>query len=199
MLRFFVPGEQREWIWDLHAPSDTVGKYVYLRDLKTYIVCLNDYSEVFETHVLIAVDNKDDKLVYRNMERYYHGNYPCCWNGEYEGFFQWEGMAVLKTCGTGSSLCSESMSFFHTVTPQKVTPAVLTQWSIFEEGLYSIGDSKLSVKKDQIIVRYDLEKGKIDSRGEEMITIPEKKWKSTTRCQFRDHRFSILDPEPEIW
>ncbi|MFM6935404.1 MAG: hypothetical protein ACKOXP_08175 [Flavobacteriales bacterium] len=95
--------------WDLMKDVDTIGKYFKSKETGNYIICLLDLQHKFEfeTHVLIelqCVKNNAYKLVAK--ERYFHGNYSCCWTNYFTGFNQMGNYFMLDVCGTGSGFCS---------------------------------------------------------------------------------------------
>lgn len=100
---------------------DTIGKYIKSKETGNYIICLLDLQHKFEveTHVLIElkrIKKNTYKLVAK--ERYFHGNYSCCWTTNFSGFNQMGNYFTFDVCGTGSGFCGAKTYYFKNVIPQ---------------------------------------------------------------------------------
>lgn len=109
-----------EW-FEYIKDVDTIGKYIKSKETGNYILCILDLQHKFEveTHVLIelkCMKNNTYKLVAK--ERYFHGNYSCCWTNYFSGFNQIGNYFMFDVCGTGSGFCGTKTYYFKNVIPQ---------------------------------------------------------------------------------
>jgi hypothetical protein len=148
--------------WSHAKENDTIGKYYRNTESGTYFICLIDLSSKFdfETHLLLEI--KADGTVIKN-ERYFHGNYSCCWNNYYEGFYKRNNFFVMTTCGTGSGYCGSQIYIFKEIIPQNSQKSISkSYWSSNGEDKYSLNlSSAIEWKEDCLLVHYTLEKGKL--------------------------------------
>lgn len=139
--------------WKNAEDSDTLGKYYFSSKSGNYILCVSDYSQQFdfETHILIELKRtKKNNFKVIAKERYFHGNYSCCWNNRFDGFQMDSNWFSFKECGTGSGFCSSRKHYFRKVIPQKNSTTLLEEMSFCDSELY---DSKhcLSISSKEII------------------------------------------------
>ncbi len=155
-----IPADTSRSFWKHVTDSDTIGRYYQQHGSGHYVLCLADYSGVydFETHLLFEV--KADGTVLK-AERYYHGNYPCCWNNAYEGFYKMGDFFVMTVCGTGSGYCGSEVYVFRELISQSKQNSIRTHyWFSDPEG----GDPRslyatMECKGGAIIVHYTFETG----------------------------------------
>ncbi|MFN5417271.1 MAG: hypothetical protein ACK5B9_09465 [Flavobacteriia bacterium] len=87
--------------------SDTIGKFY--RSGNEITLCFEEFNTKlfeFETHVIAEfIVNEKGKAKFKSKTRYFHGNYPCCWNN-FDGFIKKGDYFFIKTCGTGSGFCA---------------------------------------------------------------------------------------------
>lgn len=149
--------------WNVSSDNDTIAKY-YLDSLSgNYFCCFIDLSSkyTFETHLLIEINKLGNVL---KSERYFHGNYSCCWKSYYEGFSRIGEYYCLKTCGTGSGYCSSYLWIFKDILPQNEQNAIpLNYWSTFSAtGQSQNFTSTVEFKNKTLIMHYQLEEGQLD-------------------------------------
>ncbi|MFI5204533.1 MAG: hypothetical protein ACHQF2_08570, partial [Flavobacteriales bacterium] len=143
--------------WDQFKPTQAVGKYYKSYETGNYVVCLIDYGgrHIFETHVLLELTPKSPgvfKLV--EAERYFHGNYPCCWTNATDGFFKMGNFFCIRTCGTGSGFCSSEMYVFKSVQPQDSLSWIHESiFSNYDYGELTLSSTK-SVRNNTLIFNY---------------------------------------------
>jgi hypothetical protein len=152
--------------WAQAKEIDTIGKYYRNTESGTYFVCLIDLSNKFdfETHLLLEI--KVDGTVIKSV-RYFHGNYSCCWNNYYEGFYKRNNYFVMTTCGTGSGYCKSEIYIFKEIVPQNTQKSIsISYWSSDGEDKYSLNlSSVIEWKEDCLFVHYTLEKGKLTNNS----------------------------------
>ena len=152
--------------WNQVKDSDTIGKYYKVSQTGNYFYCSIDLTRKysFETHLLIEIKPSGEIL---RFERFFHGNYPCCWDNYYEGFNTFGEYFGLKTCETGSGYCASYLYLFKEILPQdKQNSIPQTYWSsIGAGGLSQSLSSEMEFKKDNLFVYYKLEDGELDDRS----------------------------------
>ncbi|MFN6077267.1 MAG: hypothetical protein ACK476_18580 [Fluviicola sp.] len=144
------------WIKD----SDTLGRYFKSTETGNYIFCLYDTNKDydFETHVLVELKPlKENRFKILAKERYFHGNYPCCWNNYYDGFTFENGYFRINTCGTGSGLCGKHAYYFKHVIPQEQLNSITIDYYFYQEDMEAITlESTLVINENYILVSYTL-------------------------------------------
>jgi hypothetical protein len=184
--------------WSQAKDSDTIGKYYRNALTNNYFICTIDLSKKysFETHLLIEVKPNGNIV---KKERFFHGNYPCCWNNYYDGFNKYGEYFIIKTCRTGSGYCAGYLYLFKEISSQK------SQQSIPESYWSSIGvtqnlTSKMELNNDELIMHYKLEKGELNDGLDFKVSqtkvfdvkfvFKNKKWTPTEK-----NKFNRLDME----
>jgi hypothetical protein len=146
--------------WDLCNQTDTIGKYYRMENSDNYMMCLLDIGRNydFETHLIIEVTS-NGKLV--KSERFFHGNYACCWNNDYKkGFSKYGDFFGIEICGTGSGHCSSWLHLFKEITPQdSIFPIPFECWSSYEELFGRFSSLNIEIKKDELEIYYVSESG----------------------------------------
>lgn len=149
--------------WNQAKDNDTIGKYYKVRETGSYFYCSIDLTKkyTFETHLLIEINPVGEIL---KSERYFHGNYPCCWDNYYEGFNKFGDYFGLKTCGTGSGYCASYLYLFKDILPQEKQNSIpQSYWSsLGAGGLSQSFSSEMEFKKDKLVLHYKLEDGELD-------------------------------------
>jgi hypothetical protein len=152
--------------WTNLNENDTIGKYYSLSANGNYILCLIDLSPTFnfETHLIFEV--KADGTVLK-CERFFHGNYPCCWKNYYEGFFRSNNFFIFTSCGTGSGVCGSNIYVFKEIISQKSQNSIpLNLWvSDGEDNTYVQLRSEKLWENENLIIFYYLEKGKRNKKS----------------------------------
>lgn len=147
---------------EFNENSDTLGRYFKSNVTGNYILCLFDYSLVydFETHVLVELKPiKENKFKVIAKERFFHGNYACCWNNEFDGFSYKNGFFIIYTCGTGSGLCSKHAYYFKRVLPQEqLNPITVEYYFYMEDMEASTLESIIEITQNQLKISYTLSK-----------------------------------------
>lgn len=114
----------------------------------------------FETHLLIELNPNGELL---KVERFFHGNYPCCWNNYYDGFKKFGNCFGLMTCGTGSGHCSSYLYLFNDIFPQDQQNSILIEsWFGGEGDISQSVSSEIEFKEDKLVLNYKLENGELD-------------------------------------
>lgn len=157
--------------WLLIKDSDTIGKYYRVGNSDNYFMCLIDYSEkyTFETHILIEL-NSDGKLI--KSERFFHGNYPICWENYYDGFNKYGDFFGIDICGTGSGYSADYLYLFKDILPQNDQNSIpINYWSSFSigGGLSESLNSTMEFKDNYLIIHYLLENGELDDNSEFIV------------------------------
>jgi len=150
---------------DLMNDKDTIGKYYKVKQTGNFFYCLIGFSEGFETHILF--ETKPDGTLLKS-ERFYHGNYSCCWDNYYEGFNKNGNYFSIKTCGTGSGYCGSHIYLFKNIIAQDQQNSIPEYyWASSVGGHDAETDgpichslsSTIEFKLDYILMHYKLEKG----------------------------------------
>jgi hypothetical protein len=151
--------------WSQAKDNDTIGRFYKVKQTGNFFVCTIDLSKrnSFETHLLLEI--KADGTVLKN-ERFFHGNYSCCWHNYYEGFNKIGDFFCIKTCVTGSGYCGTHIYIFKEIKPQeKQNSIVQSYWSSFSgDGLSQNLNSTIEWNNDYLLMHYELEKGKFDEK-----------------------------------
>jgi hypothetical protein len=148
--------------WDLINASDTIAKYYKDQETGHYFICSIDYSNIynFETHVIFEL-NKIGELV--KKERFFHGNYPCCWNNYFSGFNKYGTFYGINICGTGSGYCAKYLLLFKNLIPQNSQKLIpIEYWSNSGEGETQSLGSFMIIEKNEIWMHYKLDIGILD-------------------------------------
>jgi hypothetical protein len=157
------------WIKD----SDTLGRYFKSTETGNYIFCLYDTNKDydFETHVLVELKPlKENRFKILAKERYFHGNYPCCWNNYYDGFTFENGYFRINTCGTGSGLCGKHAYYFKHVIPQEKLNSITIEYYIYQEEMEASKlESIIEITKNQLKISYILSKLSLSENEKEEI------------------------------
>lgn len=157
------------WIKD----SDTLGRYFKSTETGNYILCLYDTNKDydFETHVLVELKPiKENKFKVIAKERFFHGNYPCCWNNYYDGFTFENGYFRINTCGTGSGLCGKHAYYFKHVLPQEqLNPITVEYYFYMEDMEASTLESIIEITQSQLKISYTLSKLSMTENEKEEI------------------------------
>lgn len=157
------------WIND----SDTLGRYFKSTETGNYIFCLYDTNKDygFETHVLVELKPiKGNKFKVVAKERYFHGNYSCCWNNEFDGFSYQNGFFIIYTCGTGSGLCSKHAYYFKHVLPQEQLNSITIEYYIYQDEMEASKlESIIEMTKNQLKISYILSKLSLSENENEEI------------------------------
>lgn len=145
--------------WNQTKDNDTIGKYYKDYTSNNYFICLIDLTKKysFETHLLIEI-NENGKIL--KKERFFHGNYPCCWKNYYEGFSKHDEYFCMKTCGTGSGYCASYFYLFKEILPQENQNSIPNEYwssSIITEHL----TSQMELKDNELTMHYKLETGEL--------------------------------------
>lgn len=149
--------------WNDLKSNDTIAKYYRLKDNGHFLYCTVDYNPdyIFETRILLEL-NQSCKIL--QVERYYNGNYACCWANLYEGFQKYGDYFGIKTCSTGSGFCASNLYLFEKLTPQDSLEPIVTDYYEAMGGADlnpRVLKSTFSLKKDELRVNYTLEEGVI--------------------------------------
>ncbi len=149
--------------WNQLKDSDTIGKYYKVRETNNYFYCTIDLTRkyTFETHLLIEINTIGDIL---KSERFFHGNYLCCWDNYYEGFKKYGDYFGIETCGTGSGYCASYLYLFKNILPQEKQNSIpQSYWSsLGAGGLSQRFSSEMKFKKDKLVLYYKIEYGELD-------------------------------------
>jgi hypothetical protein len=154
-------------LWESLVDSDTVGKYAPNEDPRGYIACIETNSEVLGDPVVLL----ELKSTYWNSalvlakERYFHGNYNCCWDRIDDGFRGRNGYAFLDMCGTGSNICEAYTFVFQHVRPQDSLDGLVTKSDSWWENDRTIKSGQLEMKGDTLTVNYADSIGIVDEQG----------------------------------
>ena len=149
--------------WYLFKQNDTIGKY-YRMENNNYIMCLIDYGSQkeywFETHIVMEIGAKGELV---KSERFFHGNYPCCWNNAYEGFSKYGNFFGIQICGTGSGFCSSDLYLFKEITPQDSISSIPFSCYVMIDDViatfHTFYTLSVELKKDVLIINYILKEG----------------------------------------
>jgi hypothetical protein len=148
-----------EW-WEIIKDFDTIGKYFKSKETGNYILCLLDLQHTFdfETHVLIEL-KWIEKNTYKVMakERYFHGNYACCWTNSFSGFNQMSNYFTFDVCGTGSGFCGAKTYYFKNVMPQDSLIGIADQYSSEFDTFLSTLVSTKHIKDNILTYHYRFE------------------------------------------
>lgn len=149
--------------WSQANDNDTIGKY-YRNASGNYFLCTVDLSKkyAFETHLLIETKPNGEVL---RKERFFHGNYSCCWENYYEGFNQYGAYFGIKTCGTGSGYCASYLYLFKQIIAQKKQNSIPESYSSYF-GIAEQLTSRMELKNEDLLMHYELEKGEINDSSE---------------------------------
>lgn len=165
-LRFLVSvsmTDTADSFWSNVMDNDTVGQFYRVRHTDNFYICIVDLSKKysFETHLLFEIEPNGTVL---RSERFFHGNYSCCWNNYYEGFYRCGEFFCLKTCGTGSGYCATHVYFFKDIKPQDQQNSIVeSYWSSFgDDGNSQNLSSTIEWDNKSLIMHYELVKGIFD-------------------------------------
>ncbi len=146
--------------WHLFKDNDTIGKYYKVVNAQSCFLCLIDYGGKysFETHIVFEINNKN--LIVKS-ERFFHGNYSCCWENSYDGFMKYGDYFAIKTCGTGSGFCSSYLYVFKELFAQDSMNGIPEScWSAENgNGMAKNITSALELVNEKIIMHYTAEAG----------------------------------------
>lgn len=151
--------------WRYIKDTDTIAKY-YKKNKNTYFICFFDYNMIqydFETNLLIEIKVSSKKQEVIKVERYFHGNYSCCWNN-FDGFQKKGDYFMFNYCGTGSGYCSSQMVIMQDVLPQEKASYILNNNSFCnsEFGYYSTCYGRLlKISDSQVEIEYHYQNGKM--------------------------------------
>ena len=184
--------------WHLFNQTDTIGKYYKIENSDHYIMCFIDYGSqkeyLFETHIIIEIDANGNLL---KNERFFHGNYPCCWNNLYDGFSKYDNFFGIQICGTGSGFCSSCLCLFKEVIPQdSIFPIPFNYWDGMEGFFFHFYTLKMKMKKDELILHYILEKGKMKyDKNDEIYLKTKHRNKFNIKYFYEDGQWKTKDTE----
>lgn len=146
--------------WNSVFVTDTLGTYFKSQESGNYVLCLIDLSgeNIFETHVLFELQPiSENQFKVLAKERYYHGNYSCCWTNYYDGFNQFESYFTLAVCGTGSGFCGRRVYYFKTVCSQESSLSIADNYSsTYDDDVVLLSSTK-SMDEDSLIYHYRLD------------------------------------------
>ncbi len=151
--------------WNFIKESDTIGRFFKSNETENLLFCIMDSQDTFdfETYVLIELKktNKNNfKLIAK--ERYFQGNYSCCWNNYYGGFNKFQNYFTFDCCGTGSSFCGTHTYYFKNVVPQDSLISIHENYtSGFEDALITLSSTK-TMKQNTIKYFYKFEHYKLE-------------------------------------
>ena len=145
--------------WNQAKDNDTIGKYYKDHASNNYFMCFVDLAKKysFETHMLIEVNENGEIM---KKERFFHGNYSCCWKNYYEGFSKRGKYFCLKTCGTGSGYCASYLYLFKEILPQESQNSIPEEyWS--SSGITQKFTSQMELGNNELTMHYKLEIGEL--------------------------------------
>ncbi len=145
------------------SDADTIGRYYLDEQSGNYITCMLDLSHKynFETHLLMEI-TPSGKLV--RSERFFHGNYPCCWSNYYDGFRKYGKYYGMNTCGTGSGFCSDHLYLFRQIRAQDSMRSIpQSSFSAFCLGMTCTLSSTMDISDTILIMHYVYAKEGYDS------------------------------------
>lgn len=162
---------------DYLKTTDTLGKYYKSYLTNNILVCLLDLQSTFnfETHVLLELRPlSTTEYFILKKERYFHGNYSCCWMNNYEGFQKIDDFFTIKTCGTGSAYCSSYLYFFKTVKSQDSIAPIPYELYAGHEDEDTRMSSRFIIQDSAITFAYTTHYNKLDSNYRVIDTKTEK-------------------------
>lgn len=162
LLLFYGITDTTNSSWNWIKDSDTIAKYYRDQQTGHYFICSFDCSNMFDfsTHIIFEL-NQNGKLI--KNERFFHGNYPCCWENHYNGFNRYGTFYGINICGTGSGYCAKHLFLFKNLIPQdsqKLIP--IEYWSNSGEGEAQSLSSLMKIENNEILMHYKLEIGLLD-------------------------------------
>ena len=184
--------------WNQSKDNDTIGKYYKDYASNNYFMCFVDLTKKysFETHLLMEVKGNGEIL---KKERFFHGNYPCCWKNYYEGFSKYGEYFRIKTCGTGSGYCASYFYLFKEILSQESQNSIPKEYwssSLITQHL----TSQMELKDNELTMHYKLETGELydsDFRVNETKTFDvkylfkNKKWTTNEESKFNGLDLSL--------
>ncbi len=130
--------------WHLLKDTDTIGKYYRSPKSGNYVFCILDYGTTsYEPHDLFEISHNGSNWKMIASEKYYHGNYPCCWGNHFEGFKKDGNMFTIKICGTGTGHCASNLYVFEKVAPED-SLNYITDYSLSESGVKLTSTMKIN-------------------------------------------------------
>lgn len=158
-----------EFFWNQIVESDTIAKYYQIIDNGNYIYCTIELSKEysFRTNLLIEL-TKEGEIV--RIERFFHGNNPCCWKNYYEGFHKYGEYFGIKICGTGSGYCASYLFLFKDIISQDSQKAIPLRFWSYCGGQAQCFNSAMEIEKDILRMHYKLEDGILDDSSNFKVT-----------------------------
>jgi hypothetical protein len=155
--------------WTSYKDSDTIGKYFKLQSTENYIACIGDHTTSFTSYAFIEFKKDNEGISIIAKERYYQGNYSCCWDNFNDGFKRLGDFLCFKYCNTGSGYCSSKLILFKHVIPQNVNGICVYTWEAFFGTSLT---STMTIKDSVLTVNYKLVKNKVITTDDNINYIP---------------------------
>jgi hypothetical protein len=199
-LRFLVSvgiANTANSFWSNVKSNDTIGKYYYVKRSNSFYICLIDLSSFypFVTHLLLEVDTMGKIL---KQESFLHGNNPCCWDNDFEGFNKYGDYFGLKTCGSGSGYCSSYLYLFKEIIPQdKQLQIPISYWTnMCPDGLEESLNSSFNLRNDSLHLDFIFKRGSYDrnsnfkviksSKFEMLYIFNGNKWRTNDKSKLKN-------------
>jgi hypothetical protein len=142
-------------LWKLLKDRDTIGKYYQTIPGGGYLLCLlNTDINAHACHYLFKISGRANNKEILSKEKYFHGNYACCWKNDFEGFRKLQDFFYLKTCVTGSGYCGRKFYLFKDIHPQDSLNCIYeSNYSYFIDKFHSLS-STIKLNGNNLKIQY---------------------------------------------
>lgn len=146
--------------WSYTEDTDTIGKYYRLNDEDAYLACILDHAVDGRENLLLFETNPQG--VVTKSFHYYYGEAHCCWVSTFDGFGRMGNYFFIRTCGTGTAMCTSDLYLFKTASPQEAQQPI-SEWywmgsNAADPAIHGVS-SVLKVQGDSVQVHYTVEAG----------------------------------------
>lgn len=141
--------------WSYTADNDTIGKYYKLGKDSGYLACILDHAgDGSENLLLFEIDPGG---VVKKSFHYFYGTCHCCWANAFDGFGKIGHYFFVRTCGTGTAMCTSDLYLFKTAQSQEEQqPVSECYWfgsNVADAAIHQV-TSVVNIQGDSVIVHY---------------------------------------------
>ncbi|MBO9732497.1 MAG: hypothetical protein J7623_27895 [Chitinophaga sp.] len=179
--------------WSYINDTDTIGKYYRLNDEVTYLACILHYTGDGRENLLLFETNSRGAVT--KSFHYYYGVAHCCWMHAFDGFGRMGNYFFVRTCGTGTSMCTSELYLFKTALAQEAQQPV-SEWywmgsNAADPAIHGVS-SVVNVQGDSVQVHYTVVAGVAPMRTDSFdITyhLLRGKWVASDSTAFKNGRY----------
>lgn len=177
--------------YEFMTVSDTIGIAHELSVGTGKIICVKHFSSGQESYLIFDVSDEGE---IRNVEKFTHGNYECCWQSIRDGFQKIGDFFAFKSCSTGSGLCGSNFYLFTELSEQNELFEIPYEGSLYiESDRYYILEVSIALSENKLILHY--KKNEMRLKGKKVKAKFQTLKESTAEYVIENGKFKLVSGE----